>query len=145
MLHLTGITFYSQRLRSVTGKKVIHQSIPAMPIPLPLPIKCGAFAFLVRPVGFGATPPPQLFIHVSLLNQNSNMENIKKFTGKDKQIGSFAKDLKKKKQKEKKFSWCEAGYQRIPLHEKDHISTSICSGKQSLVLIFRCGSVKKIS
>ena len=44
---------------------------------------------------------------------------------------------KKKKKKKKRFSWCDAGYQLIPLHENNHISSSNCSGKQSLVLILR--------
>ena len=38
-------------------------------------------------------PPPKLFLHVWFLN---HIEKVKKFTGKDKQIGLFAKDMKKK-------------------------------------------------
>ena len=83
-------------------------------------------------------PPPKLFLHVWFLN---HIEKVKKFTGKDKQIGLFAKDMKKKKKKKK----CEAGYQLIPLYEKDHISSSNFSGKQSLVLILRCSSVNKLT
>ena len=45
-------------------------------------------------LGIGATP--KLFLHVWFLNQNPNIEKVKKFTGKDKQIGLFAKDMKKK-------------------------------------------------
>ena len=48
-------------------------------------------------LGIGATP--KLFLHAWFLNQNPNIERVKKFTGKDKQIGLFAKDMKKKKRR----------------------------------------------
>ena len=89
-------------------------------------------------LGIGATP--KLFLHAWFLNQNPNIEKVKKFTGKDKQIGLFAKDMKKKKKKK-----CEAGYQLIPLYEKDHISSSKFLWKTKPCVNFKVQFSKQIN